>query len=276
MERMPKNGELYRHFKNKLYQVLTIATHSETGEQLVIYQALYGEYGVYARPLDMFLSEVDREKYPQAVQKYRFERVDLKGETNEGSNGACSDTERNVATAAFIREESRSTEYESDQQEIKQQKAASRHSEMSARENRLQEKAQWEAASRHPEMSAGENRLQEKEQQKAASGHPEMPAGANITQEKEQQKVCRPEIRRGRAVTGTGVDPKFMAFLDTDDLDEKYDILLSMRDDITDRMVNNMAVVLDVVIPEGDLYDRYEQLKTCVRTKQRYENFRLR
>lgn len=254
MERMPKNGELYRHFKNKLYQVLTIATHSETGEQLVIYQALYGEYGVYARPLDMFLSEVDREKYPQATQKYRFERVDLKGETNESANGDCTDTERNVTTGAFIREESHSTEYESDQQEIKQQKAASRHSEMSARENRLQEK----------------------EQREAASGHPEMPAGANITQEKEQQKVCRPEIRRGRAVTDTRVDPKFMAFLDTDDLDEKYDILLSMRDDITDRMVNNMAVVLDVVIPEGDLYDRYEQLKTCVRTKQRYENFRLR
>lgn len=254
MERMPKNGELYRHFKNKLYQVLTIATHSETGEQLVIYQALYGEYGVYARPLDMFLSEVDREKYPQATQKYRFERVDLKGETNESANGDCSDTERNVTTAAFIREESHSTERESDQQERKQQNVASRHS----------------------EMSAGANILQEKEQQEAASGHPEMPAGANITQEKEQQKVCRPEIRRGRAVTDTGVDPKFMAFLDTDDLDEKYDILLSMRDDITDRMVNNMAVVLDVVIPEGDLYDRYEQLKTCVRTKQRYENFRLR
>lgn len=258
MERMPKNGELYRHFKNKLYQVLTIATHSETGEQLVIYQALYGEYGVYARPLDMFLSEVDREKYPQAVQKYRFERVDLKGETNEGTSGACTDTERNVTTGAFIREESRSTECESDQQERKQQNADSRHS----------------------EMLTGANRLQEKEQQEAASGHPEMPAGANITQEKEhekeQQKVCSPEIRRGRAVTGTGVDPKFMAFLDTDDLDEKYDILLSMRDDITDRMVNNMAVVLDVVIPEGDLYDRYEQLKTCVRTKQRYENFRLR
>lgn len=276
MERMPKNGELYRHFKNKLYQVLTIATHSETGEQLAIYQALYGEYGVYARPLDMFLSEVDREKYPQATQKYRFERVDLKGETNESANGDCPDAERNVTTAAFIREESRSTEYESDQQERKQQNAASRHPEMSSWTNRMQEKEQRETTSGHPEMSARANRLQEKEQQNAASGHPEMPAGANITQEKEQQKVCRPEIRRGKAVTDTGVDPKFMAFLDTDDLDEKYDILLSMRDDITDRMVNNMAVVLDVVIPEGDLYDRYEQLKTCVRTKQRYENFRLR
>lgn len=179
MERRPKTGELYRHFKNKMYQIVAVAKHSETGEELVIYQALYGDYSVYARPLAMFVSEVDHVKYPDVTQKYRFEKVD-----KDTLPAACPNKTGDVGTP--VAEQS--------------------------------------------------------------SGAGDTLSSASLT-----------------------LEEKFHAFLDTDSFDEKYNILVSMRDDITDTMIDNIAVVMDVTIQDGDIHDRYEALKYAIRTRQRYE-----
>ena len=188
MDRTPKPGELYRHFKNKLYQIVTVATHSETGEKLVIYQALYDDFGVYARPLDMFVSEVDHEKYPDVKQKYRFERI----------------TPQTKQTDTQVKSE-----------------------------------AVGQSAAKLPE--AGSMQAQTSKAQVADADDEQAP------------------------------NPQLIKFLDADTLEEKYNILVSMSDTITDRLLDDMAVVMDVVIPEAPLMERYEDLKNIIRTRQHYE-----
>ena len=75
MERKIEIWATYRHFKGNEYKVLTVAQHTETWEILVVYQALYWEFKVFVRPYDMFISEIDHEKYPEIKQKYRFEKI---------------------------------------------------------------------------------------------------------------------------------------------------------------------------------------------------------
>lgn len=81
MNREVKPFTMWRHFKGARSFVIAVAQHSETGEMLVVYRCMDNngktkhKDGIYARPLDMFLSEVDHEKYPNSEQKYRFEEI---------------------------------------------------------------------------------------------------------------------------------------------------------------------------------------------------------
>lgn len=196
----PRPGEKYLHFKNKLYQITAIAQHSETGEMLVVYQALYGTFQTYARPLSMFISPVDREKYPQAQQKYRFQWVEFR---------------RPEATKA----------------------------------------------------EAGKSMTVKEEPEKTGKAEP---VETGMEKEKTEPVKAKPLTKE------MSTEDKMLAFFDADTAEDRYNILLDMRGEVTDRMINNMAVVLDVVIEEGPLDLRYEELKACLRTMQRYECSRLR
>jgi len=76
-------NRVYKHFKGDNYLVLDVVINSETNEEMVLYQALYGEGKKYVRPKDMFLSEVDHEKYPGIKQKYRFELQEIESKNNK-------------------------------------------------------------------------------------------------------------------------------------------------------------------------------------------------
>lgn len=199
----PLPGEKYLHFKNKLYQVIAVAKHSETMEPYVVYQALYGDFGVYIRPYDMFVSEVDHEKYPEVTQKYRFAYVDhTKNETLR--------TER----------------------------------------------------AEHKKIPVNQN----VEQQENV---PDVTATVSTAELQEQDMVQR------ESDVEEQINPWLLRFLDTDTMEEKYQIVCDIKNDITDRLIDDLAVAVDVVIPEGKLSDRYEQLKYCIRTRQKYEQTSL-
>ena len=82
MRKIVKNA-IYRHFKGDYYLVLDIAKSSETEEEYVVYRALYGDNELWIRPVDMFLSKVDHEKYPEVKQEYRFENVTIDSVKNK-------------------------------------------------------------------------------------------------------------------------------------------------------------------------------------------------
>lgn len=69
---------VYRHFKGDYYLVEDVARNSETDEEMVVYRKLYGDGSLWVRPKDMFLAELDHERYPEACQRHRFELQNIR------------------------------------------------------------------------------------------------------------------------------------------------------------------------------------------------------
>ena len=211
---IPKPHEIYKHFKGNLYQIVTIAQHSETGEQLVIYQAMYGDFKTYARPLAMFTSEVDKVKYPEVQQRFRFE---LQGadadrqirETDEVNGGQTTTQAVPTATA---------------------QDAAIWTAQAAA----VQDAATWTVQ---------------------ATAQP-----ASVETQPEE-----PEL-----------DPLVLEFLDADSYEQKLNILAGLHHRITDEMITTMAIACDIEVNDGETEERYEELKNCLLTMEKFECNRLR
>ena len=188
MALIPRPYEIYKHFKGKLYQITAIAEHTETGETLVIYQALYGDFKIYARPLSMFTSRVDREKYPNAAQEFRFE-------------------------------------------------------------------LQREGIGVRKELHA------EEPDRKSEQAENLEPAEENAEEPAEKEPVP---------------DALVMEFLDADTYEQKLNILTALHYRITDGMITTMAIACDIEVNEGDIEERYEALRSCLMTLEKYECNRLR
>lgn len=191
MRHNPQPQEVYRHFKGNLYQILCLAKDSESGEMMVVYQAMYGDFQIYVRPLSSFMEEIDRKKYPNAEGYYRFE----------------------LAGAQQV----------------------------------------YQPAEQAPNtMEETEGReMQEPDKEETADGSGDIQEELNI-------------------------DPLVLQFLDANSYERRLEILSMLHNRIDHDMINTMAVAVDVEINEGELEERYEELKSCLLTFEKFECNRLR
>lgn len=230
---VPRPQEIYRHFKGNLYQIVTIAEHSETGEKLVIYQAMYGDFKTYARELSMFTSRVDRVKYPQVTQEFRFELMGPDAERQRRECGAAPAPTVFQSTPAPAVSTSATPTASTPVQ-----------------------------AAPTPAMFQGT--------QTTAS-----PTAASVNAPASAPVAPAPSAS-APAPEQPDLDPLIVEFLDADTYEERLNILAAVHHRVTQDMITTMAVACDVEVGEGEVEERYSQLKKCLLTMEKFECNRMR
>jgi hypothetical protein len=236
--RIPKPGEIYKHFKDKHYQIITIATHSENRELMVVYQALYGDFKTYVRPLEMFISEVDHMKYPDVTQKYRFELQSSFEDILYGN-------EKRI-------EESVKLEKLSEVEKVAVEAA--------------KDKAKSDLETTLDQAKQNFNQL-------GVDGNKAVQEAVPVDNSQDVDPASQNHIE---AETDGNVNSILMEFLDQTSYSKKLEVLLFHKKHMNDRLVNDMAVALDIAVDEGPLETRIQGLINCLSAMSRFEHRRLR
>lgn len=253
MDRVPKAGELYKDAANKVYQIAAVAVHAGTGEQMAVYQAMYGEFGIYTMPLKQFFQEIDPSKYPQAAQKHLFEKIE---------RTAPPQTE---APAGSIQK----PELQQGGTFVQALKAHTAGSQPGAATAQARPRTQSPAESRRV--------MRRHEADPSRDGDFDYEKRRRQLEEREQRReMFRRTQNHESASEELRANPCLLKFLEAETYEEKFQVLHEIQDDITDRLIDDIAVVLDVVIPEGELHSRFRQLQSIILTRQKYEITRLR
>ena len=239
---IPQANQIYRHFKGNLYKVITTAVHTETEEELVIYQALYGDFKIYARPLSMFISEVDRVKYPDAGQKMRFEPIEQMVGT--------------IVTAHNVNE-------------AKQEEVI--NTEDSGNTKKEESQTAEDTKTAHIVQKAADREESETTAAVAEKGMESETTAAVVEKGMESETTAAADTEE-ETVT---IDPLLEAYLDADTYRERLNILHGLQHRNTEHMLNTMAIVIDFELPEGDIQTKYYALNDCLLTKEKYECNRI-